>query len=72
MIKLPSLTHKVSSYFAPAKSATTLVNGNSVNFLPLIDFVTANIKILYHIETKVFLDSKKYLVISITLGLTCK
>ena len=46
MIKLPSLTHKVSSYFAPAKSATTLVNGNPVNFLPLIDFVAANIKTL--------------------------
>ena len=45
-IRFPSTTQRVSIYSAPAKSATILELGNPVNFLPLIDFVAANIKIL--------------------------
>ena len=45
-IRFPSTTQRESTYSAPANSATILELGNPVNYLPLIDFVAANIKVL--------------------------
>ena len=45
----PLISYKVSSYLTLAISATTLVKGVPVNFLPLIDLVEAKIKTQYQI-----------------------